>query len=279
MSVMPSTASVRLLLAALLLAASGAAALAGASPWSEATGAKLRLIAPGGPPAADGTLSLGLEIVLDDGWKTYWRHPGEAGLPPEIDLSNSTNLASAEIAFPAPRRFVDGGATSLGYRGDVVLPIRLTPEDPALPVMVDARVQYGACKELCVPAAGAARLMVSLATRPDAEIAARFAAAEAAVPAAPAEGFAVTAVAPEAGDPRVLVVTATLPDPAAADLFAEGPGAALPSLPVRLDDGAGTPPAIARWRLTLDERAAATGDLRLTLVNGERAIEQVWELR
>jgi DsbC/DsbD-like thiol-disulfide interchange protein len=270
----------RLLLAAALLAASAGAALAGASPWSEATGAKLRLIAPGGPPAADGTLSLGLEIALDDGWKTYWRHPGEAGLPPEIDLSHSANLAAAQIDFPAPRRFVDGGATSLGYGGDVVLPIRLTPEDPALPVMVDARVQYGACKELCVPASGTARLMVSLATRPDAEIAARFAAAEAAVPAAPAEGFAVTAVAPEAGDARILVVTATLPDPAApAELFAEGPGAAFPGLPVRLDDGAAIPPGTARWRIALDKHAPATGDLRLTLVNGERAIEQMWTLR
>lgn len=278
---MRTSASLRPLLAsAALLIASAGAAFAAASPWSEATGARMRLIAPGGPPAADGTLSLGLEIALEPGWKTYWRHPGEAGLPPEIDLTSSTNLASAEIDFPAPRRFVDGGATSLGYGGDVVLPIRLTPEDPALPVMVDARVQYGACKELCVPAAGTARLMVSLATRPDAEMATRFAAAEAAVPAAAVEGFAVTAVEAEAGDARALVVTATLPHPAApAELFAEGPGAAFPGLPVRIEDGAAATPATARWRVALDKHSPATGDLRLTLVNGERAIEQVWPLR
>jgi DsbC/DsbD-like thiol-disulfide interchange protein len=266
-----------LLAAALLLAASAGAALAGASPWSEATGAKLRLIAPGGPPAADGTLSLGLEIALEPGWKTYWRHPGEAGLPPEIDLTNSQNLASAEIDFPTPRRFVDGGSTSVGYSGDVVLPIRLTPEDPALPVMVDARVQYGACKELCVPASGTARLMVSLATRPDAETATRFAAAEAAVPATASGAFGITAVEAEASDPRALVVSATLPDPtAAADLFAEGPGPAFPGLPVRIEPA--TPPAAAQWRVTLDKHAPATGALRLTLVNGERAVEQVWDL-
>jgi len=273
MSIARSPTRLSALLALAALVAAGPA-LAGTSPWSEATGARLRLIAPGGPPAADGTLSLGLEISLEPGWKTYWRHPGEAGLPPEIDLSGSTNLAGATIDFPAPRRFVDGGATSIGYSGDVVLPIRLTPEDPALPVMVDARVHYGACKELCVPASGEARLMVSLATRPDAEVAARFAAATDAVPAAATEGFAVTAVAPEAGDPRSLVVTATLPDAAApAELFAEGPGTAFPGLPVRLE-----PPAPARWRLTLDKHAPATGPLRLTLVNGEQAVEQVWHL-
>lgn len=264
----------RLLAVFALLAATAGEGLAAASPWSEATGARLRLIAPGGPPAADGTLTIGIEIALDPGWKTYWRHPGEAGLPPEIDFSRSDNLAGAKVEFPAPRRFVDGGSTSIGYGGSVVLPVRLRPEDPALPVMVDARILYGACKELCVPATGEARLMVSRATRPDPEAAARLAAAEAALPAPASPGFRITAVEPSPEDPRVLVVTAELPDPGLpAELFAEGPGAAFPSLPVPLAEG---PPG--RWRVTLDRHGPASGALRLTLVNGDRALEQVWPL-
>lgn len=276
---MPALRSLALsLLGALaVLAARADTGHAAASPWSEATGAKLRLIAPGGPPAADGTLALGIEIALEPGWKTYWRHPGEAGLPPEIDFSGSDNLAGAVVEFPAPRRFVDGGSTSIGYGGSVVLPVRLEPEDPALPVMVTARIAYGACKELCVPASATARLMVSRATRADPEAAARLAAAEAALPRPAADDFRITAVEPSADDPRVLVVSADLPDPAApADLFAEGPGAAFPGLPVPLEGGGDG--ADARWRVTLDRHGPSSGALRLTLVNGERALEQVWDL-
>ncbi len=273
MPTVPSFA-LRLLLALGLAATAVADGLAATSPWSEATGAKLRLIAPGGPPAADGTLSMGIEIALEDGWKTYWRHPGDAGLPPEIDLSGSSNLAGATIDFPAPRRFIDGGSTSIGYGGSVVLPVHLKPEDPALPVMVDARILYGACKELCVPASATARLMVSQATRADPAAAALFAAAMVQVPAAPADGFDVTVVRTD--DPHVLLVTAAVPEGGTeADLFAEGPGEAFPRLPVRVET---TDPAHPQWRVALDPHGPAKGRVRFTLVAGDRAIERVVKL-
>lgn len=263
----------------IVLAALTAAIVDGAaatSPWSEATGARIRLIAPGGPPAADGTLTVGLEIELEPGWKTYWRHPGDAGLPPEIDLSGSSNFAGATIAFPAPHRFIDGGSTSVGYSGTVVLPIRITPEEPALPVMLDARVLYGACRELCVPATGEARLMVSLATRADPAAAELLAAATEAVPGVPSEDFDIASVVRSAEDPNTLVVTATLPEATdEADLFAEGPGTAFPSLPVRVERPSPAPP---QWRVVLDKHGPAKGALRLTLVAGSHAVERVWDL-
>lgn len=266
------TFALRLLLALGLAATAVSDGLAATSPWSEATGAKLRLIAPGGPPAADGTLSMGIEIALEPGWKTYWRHPGDAGLPPEIDLSGSSNLVGATIDFPAPRRFIDGGSTSIGYGGSVVLPVHLEPEDPALPVMVDARILYGACKELCVPASATARLMVSQATRPDPAAAALFAAAVATVPTAPSEGLDVTAVV-RTDDPHVLLVTAAVAEGGAdADLFAEGPGEAFPRLPVRVET---TDTAHPQWRVALDPHGPAKGRVRFTLVAGERAVERV----
>jgi DsbC/DsbD-like thiol-disulfide interchange protein len=267
-----SSSALGCLLALALVAGTSTGGLAATSPWSEATGAKLRLIAPGGPPAADGTLSMGVEIALEPGWKTYWRHPGDAGLPPEIDFSGSTNLVGATIDFPAPRRFVDGGSTSIGYGGSVVLPVHLKPEDPALPVMVDARILYGACKELCVPASATARLMVSQATRADPAAAALLAAATATVPTAPTDDLDVTAVAPT-DDPHVLLVTATVAAGAGeVDLFAEGPGEAFPRLPVRLDT---TDPTHPQWQVRLDPHGPATGRVRFTLVAGDRAVERV----
>ena len=271
MPTVPSFA-LRMLLALGLAVTAVSGGLAATSPWSEATGAKLRLIAPGGPPAADGTLSMGIEIALEDGWKTYWRHPGDAGLPPEIDFSGSSNLVGATIDFPAPRRFVDGGSTSIGYGGSVVLPVHLKPEDPALPVMVDARILYGACKELCVPASATARLMVSQATRPDPAAAALFEAALAQVPAQPSDGFDIANVT-RTDDPHVLLVTAAVKEGGSeADLFAEGPGEAFPRLPVRVETA---DPAHPQWRVALDPHGPAKGRVRFTLVAGDRAVERV----
>lgn len=263
--------------ACLVLAAatlSAPAAHAAASPWTETTGARLRLVAPGGRPAADGTLTVGIEIALDDGWKTYWRHPGDAGIAPEFDFSASTNLADATVRFPAPHRFEDGGATSAGYKGTVVLPVALAPSIPALPVMLAVTVQFGLCREICVPATATARLMVSAATAPDAASAALVAGGEAAVPTAPgASGLAVTSLARDPQAEGALLVTARLAEPEApADLFAEGPGGAFPPLPTFL----GRDGAQARWRVALDRNrpAPAGAPIRLTLVNGAAAIEE-----
>jgi DsbC/DsbD-like thiol-disulfide interchange protein len=268
-------ASARLLAAFLVaLIAAATPAAAGRSPWSPTNGAKLRLVSPGGPPAADGSLIAAIEIALEPGWKTYWRHPGESGIAPEFDFGGSQNLAGATVSYPAPHRFDDGGSMSAGYAGTVVLPVRVRPETPALPVMLDVRVTYGACKELCVPASGEARLMVSAATAPDPEAAALLAAADAAVPRRgdPAGPLAVTAVEPDPEAAGAVLVTGRLADPEApADLFAEGPGDGFPPLP-RLVSRDG---AAVTWRVTLDRRRpGAPGEpIRLTLVNGAAAVE------
>ena len=264
------------LAAFLALAAAASPAAAASSAWSDAPSARLRLVAPGGPPTADGSLKAAIEIELQPGWKTYWRSPGEAGMPPEIDFAASSNLAGARVDFPAPVRFVDGGSTSAGYSGAVVLPVAVTPVDPALPVMLAVKVDYGICREICVPATGEARVMLSAATAPDPAVEATVAAARAQVPqpADPAAGLAITAVAPDptAEAPGTVLVTARLADvDAAADLFAEGPGAATPRMPALV----GRDGAVATWRVVLDRYhpAPAGAPLRLTLVNGPRSVE------
>ena len=116
-----------------------------ASEWSPAAKSRARLVAD--PQGA------GLQIELAPGAVTYWRDPGEAGVPPTFDFAGSTNLARAEVDFPAPERIPEpDGSVAFGYRDAVVLPIRVTPADPAKPVRLVARVDYAVCEKICLPA-------------------------------------------------------------------------------------------------------------------------------
>ena len=94
----------------------------------------------------------GLELQLAPGWKTYWRRPGEAGIPPEFDWSGSVNVASVRVHWPSPVMFHTNGMETVGYKGDVVLPLEVVPKDAGQPVHLVARVGMGICNEICMPA-------------------------------------------------------------------------------------------------------------------------------
>lgn len=111
-----------------------------------------RLIsAENGVAPGSATISLGLVLEYAEGWKGYWRTPGEVGLPPEIDWTGSTNLASAEILWPAPKRFEAFGIENFGYIGDVVMPVRAILQDPGQPLDLRASVSLLTCSDVCVP--------------------------------------------------------------------------------------------------------------------------------
>ena len=92
-----------------------------------------------------------LEFTLADHVKTYWRTPGEAGLPPRFDWTASTNLADVTLSWPAPIRFEDGGGHSIGYEKTLSLPILIKPLDPSKPVQIDLTLDYAVCETLCLP--------------------------------------------------------------------------------------------------------------------------------
>jgi DsbC/DsbD-like thiol-disulfide interchange protein len=98
----------------------------------------------------DGTRVTGLVLEIAPGWKTYWRNPGAAGIPPKFDWSRSKNLASAEVEWPAPHQFNSFGLTTTGYSGRVVFPVKLVPKDPAKPVEVGLDLALGICRDICV---------------------------------------------------------------------------------------------------------------------------------
>ncbi|MEM9736589.1 MAG: protein-disulfide reductase DsbD domain-containing protein [Pseudomonadota bacterium] len=103
-----------------------------------------------GETAPDGSRTMGLALDLAPGWKTYWRSPGEAGIPPRFDWEGSANLARIEVLWPAPGIYQSFGMTTIGYESDVVLPIRLEPEDASAPVLVSLALDLGVCREICV---------------------------------------------------------------------------------------------------------------------------------
>jgi DsbC/DsbD-like thiol-disulfide interchange protein len=125
-----------------------------------------------------GSQMAGLQLVLSPGWKTYWRSPGEAGLPPLFDWSGSENVLSVRVHWPSPDVFSTNGMQSIGYHDAVTLPLEVTPRDPAKPVTLHARVDLGICRDICLPASldlavalvrpGAANALINtaLAARP-----------------------------------------------------------------------------------------------------------------
>jgi DsbC/DsbD-like thiol-disulfide interchange protein len=262
----------------LVLLVATPALAADASAWDGTQRSGVRLIA-GGRVDGGASLRAGIEMRLAPGWKTYWRYPGDSGVPPVFDFSGSQNLKSADVLFPVPKRFPDGaGGQSIGYMGSVVLPLHVVAQDASKPVTLRVKLDYAACEKLCVPAkANLELLLTGAASAQDRAVGE----AEARVPKSDAIGErgTVRAVSRDTASNKVLV-DVTAPAGGAVALFAEGPTAqwALP-LP---EPVAGAPAGSQRFAFVLDglppgeKPAGAT--LRLTAVAGERAVEVAYRL-
>jgi DsbC/DsbD-like thiol-disulfide interchange protein len=208
-----------------LVAAGHAAAAADASRWDGDGRNAMRLIAGSSPHDGGAPLRAGIEIRLAPGWHTYWRYPGDAGVPPRFDFAGSQNVKAVDVRWPAPQRLPEEAVTVIGYTGNVILPLSIVPQDRAKPVMLRLKLDYAVCEKLCIPAEGKAELMLSGgASSQDAALLA----AEARVPKKVALGegtpLAVKSVRRENGGsrPRVVVDVAA-PAGEAVTLFAEGP--------------------------------------------------------
>lgn len=119
-----------------------------ASPWNEAKYARVRLVAGGAGPG--GTRMVGVQIELDEGWYTYWRNPGEAGVPPVFNWTGSENFSKAQVKYPAPKRLVSEYGVSYGYYGGTVFPIAMTPNADG-PMQLKLDLIYAACRDICYP--------------------------------------------------------------------------------------------------------------------------------
>ncbi|MEP7172987.1 MAG: protein-disulfide reductase DsbD domain-containing protein [Aestuariivirga sp.] len=114
-----------------------------------------------------GAWQAGILVELEPGWKTYWRMPGDSGIPPQFDWAGSENSAAIEVGFPVPRRFNDAGGETIGYHDQVVFPIFVKPEKLDAAVSLQLNMFFAVCKDVCIPAkAKAAAALEASAANP-----------------------------------------------------------------------------------------------------------------
>jgi suppressor for copper-sensitivity B len=111
---------------------------------------KTRFVLTGQMNPADKTVEGFLEVDLSGDWKTYWRSPGEGGIAPSINWDKSTNLNNVDWHWPHPEHYSLLGINTLGYKGDVVIPMTLHVDDFNQPVFIDAKLTLSSCTTICV---------------------------------------------------------------------------------------------------------------------------------
>jgi len=242
-----------------------------ASPWQRDGHSAVRLLAG----SRSGAVLLGgIAFQLQPGWKTYWRNPGDSGVPPRFDFSKSENIEAVTVLWPAPAKFDDGaGGYSLGYKNQIVLPLRIVAKNADKPVTLRAAVNYAVCEKLCIPVEANAELaFTSVASTEDSEL---FAALDTVPKPAQIGDPNPLTIRDVKRDGKSVLVDVVTPDARGLSLFVEGPTPdwALP-VPALIEP---SPPGVKRFAFELDglppgakpEGAA----LKLTLVGGDRAYE------
>jgi DsbC/DsbD-like thiol-disulfide interchange protein len=243
------------------------------SSWSQDTRSAIRLIA-GSSKSSAASLRAGIEVKLQPGWKTYWRYPGDSGVPPHFDFSGSENVKSVKMLYPTPHLFSDETGQSLGYKDRVIFPLEISPQQPGKPVRLHVKIEYAVCEKLCVPAEGSAELTLAPGdTAQDSELKA----AEARVPKlATAAQVGLTARRVSNGLKPLVAVDLLAPADQPVELFVEGPTPQW-ALPIPKPTRA-TPAGRAQFSFDLDGLPPGTDpkgqyDLTFTVVTGERAVE------
>ena len=121
----------------------------GFSAWTDGHASRTRLVV--GPMLAPGEYLAGVQIQMDHGWHTYWRNPGDSGVPPGFDFSQSGNVAEAGVEWPAPITIPGQYGASIGYLDEVVFPVVVKLEDAREQAILRLALDYAVCEEICVP--------------------------------------------------------------------------------------------------------------------------------
>ena len=243
-----------------------------ASPWQRDGHSAVRLLAG----SRSGAVLLGgIAVQLQPGWKTYWRAPGDSGVPPRFDFSKSENIEAVTVLWPAPAKFDDGaGGHSMGYHDQVVLPLRIVAKNADKPVMLRVGINYAVCEKICIPVEANTELgFTSVASTEDSAL---FAALDTVPkPASIGDPNPLTIRDVKRDGKSSVLVDVVTPDTREINLFVEGPTPdwALP-VPTLLEKN---PPGVKRFSFELDGLPPGTDPegaaLKLTLVGGDRAYE------
>ena len=243
-----------------------------ASPWLRDGHSAVRLLAG----SRSGAVLLGgIAFQLQPGWKTYWRTPGDSGVPPRFDFSKSDNVEAVTVLWPAPTKFDDGaGGHSLGYHDQILLPLRIVAKNADKPVTLRADINYAVCEKICIPVEASTELpFTSVASTEDSAL---FAALDTVPkPANVGDPNPLTIRDVKRDGKSTVLVDVVSPDAKDVNLFVEGPtpdwGLPVPKL---LEH---SPPGVRRFAFELDGVPPGTNPegaaLKLTLVGGDRAYE------
>ncbi|OKO92529.1 cytochrome C biogenesis protein [Bradyrhizobium sp. NAS80.1] len=243
-----------------------------ASPWQRDGHSAVRLLAG----SRSGAVLLGgIAFQLQPGWKTYWRTPGDSGVPPRFDFSKSENVEAVTVMWPAPLKFDDGaGGHSIGYHDQIVLPLRIVAKAADKPVTLRAEINYAVCEKLCIPVDANAELgFNSVASTEDANL--RAALDTVPKPANIGDANPLTIRDIKRDGTKNVVVDVAVPDGRNVNLFVEGPTPdwSLP-IPAPVEH---SPPGVKRFSFELDglpPGAKAEGAaLKFTLVGPEKSYE------
>jgi DsbC/DsbD-like thiol-disulfide interchange protein len=246
---------------------------ADASAWVEDSRSAIRIIAGSNKQDA-GVLRAGIEIKLQPGWKTYWRYPGDSGVPPRFDFAGSDNLKVAKVLYPAPQLFQDDDGSSLGYKDHVTFPVQVTPKQAGVPVTLRLKLDYAVCEKLCVPAQASAVLALGAGVSAQDTT---LSGAEALVPKKMTAAQAgLTAQRVNAAAKPLVMVDFKAPSGAPANLFVEGPSPEW-ALPIP-KPAPGAPEGHRQFGFELDGLPPGVDpkgqfELTFTVVEGGRAIE------
>lgn len=212
----------------LIAAISAAAALAPLysahaemSAWVENEGGRMRLVAL--PADANGRIRAALQIEPKPGWITYWREPGNSGIPPQITIAPGSGVMLDDIAYPVPKHFFNGTVEDIAYDAPVTLPLSLTTAAKG-PVEIDASAFIGICKDICIPFQANLVLKLGPAIQSHPQEEAILQAADATLPKPPSADFDVTSHT-MSDDMKTLSLTLALPDEGVGtpDIIVTGP--------------------------------------------------------
>ncbi len=95
---------------------------------------------------------IGIRMQIEDGWRSYWRRPGPSGLPTQFHILKTRNVDSVRVHWPAPSLVEQFGTLSIGYVGEIIFPMEITPQDATDDrIRLQSIVQFGICKDVCIP--------------------------------------------------------------------------------------------------------------------------------
>lgn len=160
------------------------------TPWAENEGGRMRIIAL--PPEPNGKVRGALQIEPKPGWITYWREPGDAGIPPQLLFSKAEGVTLDRVSYPVPKRIDNGPLRDIGYDQPVALPFELTLSAPDKPLALGVSAFIGLCRNICIPFQAEFSLSFASAHGTPVEEAMILNLATAKLPEPPSDDFAVT---------------------------------------------------------------------------------------